>query len=113
MENVSQIYGFLIKDCIDIHKDVIDFCSDIGFDVISWLLEDGTVLGFVNVPLIYWELAKCGSSHQWEATTPNQRDIFGASQYGPWHSTPGSKSTLKVHKTCGTKGIKMLNAGGK
>lgn len=72
MENVSQIYGFLIKDCIDIHKDVIDFCSDIGFDVISWLLEDGTVLGFVNVPLIYWELAKSGSNHQWEATTPNQ-----------------------------------------
>lgn len=112
MENVSQIYGFLIKDCIDIHKDVIDFCGDIEFDVISGLPEDGTVFGFISVPLIYLRLAKSGSSHQWEATTPNQSDIF-ASQQGPRHSTPGSKSTLKIHKTFDTQGIKMFNAEGK
>jgi len=60
LKNVSQIYDFLIKDFIDIYEDIIDF--DIEFDVISWLLKDVPPFGFVNVPLIYWELARCGSS---------------------------------------------------
>lgn len=64
MKNVSQIYGFLIKDFIDIHEDIIDLDIDIEFDVMSWLLKDIAPLGFVNVPLIYWELARCGSSSQ-------------------------------------------------
>lgn len=79
----------------------------------SWLPEDGTVFGFVNMPLIHLRLAKYGSNHQGEATAPNKSNIFGASQHSPWHSTCGSKSTLKVHKTCDTEGIKMLNAEGK
>lgn len=61
-ENVSQIFGFLIKDCIDIHKDVIGFCSAIEFDVISWLPKDGTVFGFVNMPLIDLRLFWCISA---------------------------------------------------
>lgn len=109
-----RFFAFLIKDLIDIHEDAIGFCSDIEFDVISWLPEDGAVFGFVNMPLIYLGLAKCVHSHQWEANIPNKSDIFGASQHSPWHSTPRTcKSTLKVNKTFDTKGIKMLNAEGK
>lgn len=33
MKNVSQIYGFLIKDFVDIHENIIDI--DIDFNVVS------------------------------------------------------------------------------
>lgn len=81
MENVSRIYGFLIKDFVDIHEDIIDLDTDIEFDVISWLLKDVAAFGFVSVSLIYLELAGCGSSCQWEAITQNQGGTIGASQW--------------------------------
>lgn len=48
MKNVNQIYGFLIKDFLDIHEDIIDLDIDIEFDVISWLLKDVAPFGFVS-----------------------------------------------------------------
>lgn len=81
MENVSRIYGFLIKDFVDIHEDIIDLDTDIEFDVISWLLKDVAVFGFVNVSFICLELAGCGSSCQWEAITQNWSGTIGASQW--------------------------------
>lgn len=79
LKNVSQIYDFLIKDFIGIHEDIIDWDIDIEFDVTSWLLKDVAPFGFVNMPLIYWELATCGSSCQSEAITWNWSGTIGAS----------------------------------
>lgn len=54
---------FLIE-YFDICEDIIALDLDEQF-VISWLPQDVALLGFVTVPLVYWELVSCGSSSQW------------------------------------------------
>lgn len=118
MKNVSQIYGFLIKDFIDIHKDIIDLDIDVEFDVIPWLLKDIAPFGFVNVPFNLlgacqmWEYLSMRSNypkpecHYWCILMSHSRSmVFNL----PTHHLEVNAPLRLVKFVADTKGIKMLN----
>lgn len=84
----------------------------------SRLLKDVAPFGFVNMPLIYWELARCGSSCQSEAITHKPEWHYWCILMAhissmvfniPTHHLEVNVLLSLVKHVADTKAIKMLN----